>query len=202
MDFYGLRDQLNKIEMSDEVKNRISKNCRLKLAASTEENAMKKFRFKQPVVAIVAVALCLCLAVGVGAAVGGGMFVDIKDWRGAVTGAEYTQASDEINVSVGSEGDVLAVNVEVLTPDAAPYSAFEQLGIGVYRITDETGAVVAEGESSAAASLAEGKAALTLPFDGIVGEEYTLQISSFVGSAKADQPLVLNGNWEMAFIAE
>lgn len=200
MDFFELKEQMKKIEMSDEAKNRVINNCRYKLAMETEENKVKKFSIKRPVVAVAAVVLCLCLAVCVGAAATGGMFADIKDWRGAVTGTEYVQASDEINAVAEAKEDMLTVKIEALEPNKAPYGFFDQLGIGSYRILDKFGAAVAEGENTEAVAFAEGKAQIVLSFDGTEGECYVLEISSFIASSKADQPMKISGSWECEFV--
>ena len=87
----------------------------------------------------VALTLCLCLAVGVGAAVGGGSFRDVTDWRGTVTGTEYLDASEEISVTATAEAGLLSVSAVFEKADEAPYSVIEELGITAYTIMDKNG---------------------------------------------------------------
>lgn len=200
MDFCRLGDELKKITMSDEAKYRVIYACRYKMAEEKEKNIMKKFALKRPAVAVLAAALCLCLAIGVGAAVSGGSFVDIKNWNGAITGTEYVQAEGEIGVKAETAKGALIVELEFLEPAKAPYIVLEELAIGSYAIFDKSGELAAEGESAGTA-IVDGSAEFELAFDGIPGEEYTLKIETLIGSAKADQPLKIHGNWLIEFVA-
>ena len=46
------------------------------------------------------------------------------------------------------------------------------------------------------AEIIEGKTEIVISISGLSSGNYKLVVSGFVGSAKADQPLVLNGTWE------
>lgn len=175
---------------------------------------------KRYVAILAAVMLCICLPVA-GMAMGNtGFFKDIKAPGGAITGMVYEQAAQEINVSAELAGDQLIVSAEFLKPDAAPYGFIDQLAIGEYSIVDASGNVVAGGNGNAAggsgsaggmdAAGDEGAEAQGVAVDGTVMEiglsvpeldagDYILKIGSFIGSAKADQPLPINGPWECEF---
>ena len=199
MDFRELKRQTDNIEMSDEMKTRIIMRCRAHYAAERERN-MKKHNFKKPAFALVAVAICLCLAVGVGAAAGGGMFSDVKNWSGAVTGTEYLNASEEIAVAAEKAGDELKISAVFVKPDAAPYAYFEEMSIEAYSIVDESGKTVVSGEG-AAVSVADGEAVFYVPAAELTAGNYSLVIESFIGGSKADQPLPVKGDWEVDFTA-
>lgn len=47
--------------------------------------------------------------------------------------------------------------------------------------------------------IVEGKAKIIIPTDTLVPGEYKLIVDEFVGEKKADQPLVMSGNWECKF---
>ena len=149
--------------------------------------------------ALVAAALVLCIGLPVGmAATHGGFFRDITNWQGAITGTVYEQAVDEIAVTVTPDAGALTIEADFVKPAIAPYFTFETFALGAYEIRDAAGEVVAEGEGSEPAAVADGGAVLTLPFAADPGA-YTLVIESFTGGSKADQPLPLTGHWECDF---
>lgn len=59
--------------------------------------------------------------------------------------------------------------------------------------------VVVEGDTTDFAEIIDGKTTIVIPISELPGGEYKLVVSAFVGSAKADQPLVMNGDWECEF---
>ena len=128
-----------------------------------------------------------------------GFFKDITDWRGAVTGTTYEQATDEITVNVIAEAGVLKVEAVFVEAEKAPYSEVEQLTIGKYRMIDANGNTVAQGDAGEAVPVQDGQTALMLDVEELPAGQYTLQLQSFIGSKKADQPLSINGNWECEF---
>ena len=199
MDFRELKRQTDNIEMSDEMKRRIIMRCRAQYAAEREKS-MKKHTYKRPAFAAIALVICLCLAIGVGAAAGGGVFSDVKNWRGTVVGTEYTAAEGEISVTAKAENKVLALSAVMEKPEFAPYSSFEELGGGSYTITDKDGNVVKEGELSTV-PVEDGSAEFEVYLAEFEEGEYTFKIGTFIGGSKADQPLPVKGNWEVEFTA-
>ena len=155
------------------------------------------FTFKKAVSIAAVIALCLCASVA--AANHFGAFRDITSWTGAVTGTEYVQATNEIDVSATVEQGVLTVTAVFLSPDTAPYHEEESLRIGRYQIVNASGKVVADGEGDAFVEIVDGVAVMPLSLDGTNRGTYTLRIHSFVGSKKADQPLNISGDWECVF---
>ena len=199
MDFGNLKTSIEKIEMSDEMQARIIKNCRLSASYKTEEFTMKKRNhhfFLKPIA--IAAVLTLCMAAA-GAAGHFGMFRDITDWTGAVTGTEYVQATNDIQLSASATGDELSVTVTLLTPDAVPYSELDTMGIGSYKIADLNGKVIVKGESFDFFHIVDGKVNISIPLSGIEAGHYTLVVDSFLGAKKADQDLRIIGSWACEF---
>lgn len=211
MKMQKLSHEINQIEMPEEMKNRIMQQCssKMKMQNSShyvemERKTMRKNKktLNKPMVAAASLALCFCIIGGAALAASEkleGYFKDIVRWDGAVVGTSYEQATDEINISVVPDADELIVTIEMLKFDAAPYAYFDNLGIGTYKITDENGTVVMEGEAADSSEIMEGKADCVISIDKLPGGNYKLVISGVIGSAKAEQPLVVNGIWECDF---
>lgn len=187
------------VAMPDEMKERIIKKCTAELC-KREENKMKKI-FKKPAAIVVAVITCICLSFTVLALSGqlDGFFEDIKSWNGAITGQVYKQATEEIKVTVSTSEKQLVVNAEFVKADKPPYSVQEFLQIGAYKILDSNGKAIIEGSTSEAAEITNGFAKMKIDTDELESGSYTLVISSFVGSKKAEQPLDIFGNWVCEF---
>lgn len=202
MDCEKLKDAVKKIELSDEARSRIISNCQT-TTYKTEENAMNKMnvRFKRPVAVAVILSLCLCFMAVAAAASHFGFFKDIINWNGAIVGTQYEQASDEIAVDAVLNESELAVTAVMLCPDNVPYSAQESLGIDSYQIIDMSGNIVMEGGRTEFFKISNDKAEIMIPLDDLASGEYRLMINAFVGSKKADQPLVISGTWECGFSA-
>ncbi len=187
------------VAMPDEMKERITKKCTAELCKK-EENTMKKI-FKKPVAIVVAVVACVCLSVTALAASGqlDGFLENITNRNGAITGEVYKQATEEIKVAVVPIENQLVVNTEFVKADKPPYSVQEMLQIGAYKILDSDGKKVIEGNTSEAVEITDGFAEMKIDTYELESGSYTLVISSFVGSKKAEQPLEIFGNWVCEF---
>ena len=194
MEINKLKDAAKTIKMPEEMRERI--------AARTEKALMRErsgVKTKRPAVIAAVIAACICLCAA-GAAVGNaGFFRDIVRADGAVIGTAYEQATEEIAVSAQTEGDVLQVEAIFLAPDRAPYREIDALRIGVWKITDDSGSVAAEGRNTVAADITGGGAAFEIPLTELESGAYALRIDAFTGESKADQPLGITGAWECAF---
>lgn len=194
-------EEVKKIEMPAEMQERIRKNCYKKM----EEENLKKSRksiFQKPMVAVAALALCLCVTgVSALAATGKleGFFKDITRWDGAVTGATYEQASDEVTLAIDGVTDELEVNITLPEAQKAPYRLFENMGIHNYQIVDKNGKVIVKAAETKAAAISDGQVQLSISLEEVPAGEYKLIVSELVGGSKADQPLVVRGNWECEF---
>lgn len=194
-------EEVKKIEMSAEMQERIMKNCYRKMEEENMKNG--KNSFKKPMVAVAALALCLCVTgLSALAATGKlqGYFKDITRWDGAVTGTTYEQATDEVKIAVTEVADMLGVNIAMLEAGKAPYGFFENLGIHNYEIIDMNGKIVVKGAETEAAAINDGQVKVLISLEDVPTGEYKLIITELIGSAKADQPLVVKGNWECNFI--
>lgn len=88
----------------------------------------------------------------------------------------------------------------MVNPKMVPYSTIDTFGIEKYKIIDRNGEVVVEGKVTDMAEVVEGTVKVNISLEHISGGEYTLVVSELVGSAKAEQPLVMRGNWECDFV--
>ena len=197
MDLSNLKQAAETIELSADARARIAENCRETL--QKENFSMNTKRTRRMPRALIAAALVLCIGLPAGmAATNTGFFRDVTNWQGAITGTVYEQATNEIAVTVTAAADTLTIEADFRNPDTAPYRELETLAFGKYQILNADGAVIAEGESSESAAVADNGAVLTVPFDAVPGA-YTLVIENFVGGSKADQPLPITGHWECEF---
>ena len=174
----------------------------------------KRSVFMYKKVGIIAAALALVLCASVGAAAVGGHFVDIKNIFGTVTGQQYVDATDDISVNiVKTENGGLVLQPLVNKTAQAPYSEIETLKLGSYSIEDENGNIVADGiGGETVAYTVNNDTADTIYVTVLVQQEdgtyainelesgtYTINIKSFIGESKADQPLEIFGDWNAEF---
>lgn len=158
-----------------------------------------------PAAAAAALAVCLCITgitVLAEAESLKGFFKDIRRWDGAVIGSTYEQATEEVNVQAVAAGNVLSVELHLLNPDAFPYREFDSFGIQSYEIIDEQGETVIAEENANMNILSGSLVTIPVFLDSLPVGSYTLHIYELVGSSKADQPLILHGDWKCKFIAE
>lgn len=204
MEFDQLKAAAKAVTMPNEVKRRIVRNCKAESSALRKENNMRinenMLLFRKSSAILIALSVCLTLSVTALAASGilKGSFRDVKNWKGAVVGTAYDQASDEICMYVTVDKNEMTVLVTVVNPQMAPYAYVENLGIAEYKITDANGKTVTSGDAEPA-ELVNGQATISVPLDRLDKGTYKLLVKAFVGNAKADQPLKINGNWEAVF---
>lgn len=207
METKRLKESLQKIEMPEEMQKRIIRNCQL----GTEERKYmnqkavkeRKHFTRRPVAVVASLVICLFLTgVTVSAASGSlqGFFKDIFRWDGAVVGTSYEQATEELKVEIAEVKDVLTVRVEMLYPEQAPYGFFETFGISQYKIVDADGKVIVKNAKTEMTELAGDTVLLEIPVEKCIGGKYQLLVESFVGGAKADQPLEIHGTWSCEFV--
>jgi len=200
MEYGKLKAAAESVRMPGEMKRRIVRNCKEELMNSGKESVMKHIRMRKTAAVALALAVCLSLTVAAVAAPNAlkGFFRDVTDWRGAVVGTSYEQASDEIRMNVSVNGEELMVLASFVDPQMAPYRYVEQLGIADYRIVDAAGKTVKEGAAESV-EVINGQAAIPIPLSGLDSGSYKLIVTAFVADSKAEQPLPISGNWEMEF---
>ncbi len=198
MDLENL-NSLKKIKLSDNVKKNIMQKCNFEISKQ-EEYKLKK-SFKKPAAFAAALAACLCLSITALAISGtfGGFFEDITNWNGAITGQVYRQAEEEIKVNVSVNDNQLIVNTEFANADKAPYFTFEEFGINSYEIIDADSNVIISNTASDFTTVNNGCSEIHIDISSLEHGNYSLLIHSFVGSSKADQPLVIYGEWNCVF---
>lgn len=182
MDFYGIRDAVEKLHMPEDMRRRIAANT-----CQRKEHTMKK-RYRKPAVIAAVLTLCLCLPIGTMAAGRTGHFKDILGWNNAVIGTTYENATEEILVTAARQQDTLVITAVLLKPDSFPYREIETLSIGAYTLNG------AAQEATDPVSLQNGTAVFRIP---CTEEPEQLEITSFVGHKKAEQPLPIKGSWIM-----
>ena len=198
MKYSNIKNTAEKIVMPEDMKRRIIANCKAEISQTRKEAIMKNTMFKRPAAVFAAMAICLSLSVTALAATGAlkGFFRDIKRLDGAVIGTTYEQATDEITLKVNVDGDTL-IAVASFT-DKAPFTA-EEMGIGDYQIVDGSGNVVKDGSYTEYAKIIDGQAEIKIGLSDIDDGSYKLVINSFIANKKADQPLIVSGNWNCNF---
>ena len=147
--------------------------------------------------------LCVCLTGVTALAATGklqGFFSDITGWNGAVVGTSYEQATEELEVKAMGTVNGVEIEVTFVVPDKAPYTAFEQIGIHAAKIVDMNDKIIEAEIVSELYEVQDGKAMIQISLEKIPAGNYMFQISELVGSKKADQPLVLYGDWECEFV--
>lgn len=197
MDYERLKNAVKSVELSEEGKNRIIRNCQSRMLEDTEKLPLgKRHWFQKAAVLAAAVSVLLGCAAVAAAAVQGGFFKDITNWKGAVIGTRYEQASEEIEVRAAWGGNGITVYAAMVNPNVVPFCEMETLGLGTYKIMDLSGKTVMEGENTELFSVDQGKAEILIPLDSIGSGDYRLVITAFAGGKKADQPLPIHGTWE------
>lgn len=197
-----LRKEVEQIKMPKEMEDEIVRNCYGKMEdEAMTKNNIKKFKIR-PAAAAAVMALCLCMVGITSMAATGkleGFFKDVKNWNGAVVGTSYEQATDEVEVFAEAQEGTLKVELIMLHQNEAPYSELDEFGIEAYRILDSQKNVVLEGHTEMN-TVQNGKTGMEIALQSLTKGEYIFEVTKLVGGSKADQPLVLTGNWECKFV--
>lgn len=192
MDFYGIKEAVESIQMPKTTHTRIRANLN-----NRKELSMKKHFTKATALAAV-LALCICIPLGAMASGKTGFFRDKVNHIGAITGQTYENATEEIHVTAEAAGDTLLVTAEFLQPAKAPYFVLDSLSLVGYSLDgeekDENGLIRAEATMKNIVPITDNKATFSLPLKPGATK---LHITSFEGGAKAEQPLTISGNWEI-----
>jgi len=189
---------VEKIKMSDEMKNRIISNCYSQISKE-EEDVMKKtnkgFKKLLPLVAV----LVVCV-ISIGAVVANHFrgFKDVTKGT-AVVGTVYEEATEMVKLDAEVK-DNLIVSAEFVDYTNFPYIELDIIDINSYKIVDNSGEVVNEGTAKSISDFENGKVDFEITLDNVASGEYKLVINEFVGSKKADQPLPIKGIWECSFV--
>lgn len=205
MDINDILSDMKKIEMPDDMQERIIRNCYRAMEEREMNKKSTERKMRKPMAVAVSLAVCGCITGVTALAATGhlqGFFKDKTRLDGAVVGTTYEQATDEINVSVTSSKAGITVTAEFLNPKAAPYGFISEFGITDYTISDTEGNVLIKDGKTAMTAISEGKSEFVIPTDNLEKGDYKLEISQFTGGAKAEQPLPINGHWLCGFTVE
>lgn len=197
-----LINSVESIKMPTDMKQRIIRNCYQKTRRNSMNINKTNTFIKKPIVAVATLVLCVCLASTITLASTGklqGYFKDIKNLSGAITGTAYEQATDEIDVNIIDVSDNLTVEITLLNIDKPPYNCSETFGINSYSIVNSNNNTVVKKQSTAQADIVDGTVLIDIPVGDLEHGTYTLLIEEFVSSKKADQPLIISGNWKINF---
>ena len=224
-----LTKKTKEIEMPDDMRERIIRNCsqiaesqnesksiledKMSRIRNTDTSNKKKNtgearmrkvnnRWKKSLPMVAALVLCVCITGVTAMAAAGkleGFFKDIKRWDKAVVGTSYEQATDEITVNIEEAAEELSILVIIKEPDNIAYVFSEQFGINSYKIEDMSGKVIINESSCQERTTFNNQMSFNIPLNQIESGKYKLVIEQFVSEKKADQPLIINGNWECEF---
>ncbi len=196
-------NQVLHINMSEEMRKRILKNCLTKLEKNKEKENMKKNvikSFKKPAIIAATLAACFCLTgITVMATTEKGFFRDTKRFDGAITGQTYHNATDELLVYAAVEEDVLMVTVEMVKIEMIPYREIEVLELENYRVLNAEGTVVMENAVPNNVITENNQVKFQIPAEELAEGTYKLELDVLCGSKKAEQDLLIYGGWECEF---
>lgn len=136
-----------------------------------------------------------------------GYFKDVKNFSGAITGTEYLNATNDINVNVVDvNNEFVTLNVNFTNPAEAPFRFIEELVVTEYKILDKENKEIlninSTVENTTSTSITENDILVKIPLNNAslnVDNTYTLEISEMYGVKKADQPLKITGDWKCEF---
>lgn len=102
-------------------------------------------------------------------------------------------------MSIGGVGEELSILVSIINPEKPPYSESELFGIQSYRIEDMSGNVIEKERSLEERTAFSSQMSLNIPLNEISNGKYKLIIEQFISEKKAEQPLIIHGNWMCEF---
>ena len=199
METERMKEAVNKIEMPSDMKKQILENC---YAEIERNNYGMKQLFRKPAFALPVLVLCLSLVGFTTVAAAGklpGFFKDITNPFGTVTGTEYLDATDEIEISADCDSDQMKIELVFVNPDTAPYNELDSITVSDWKIEDSQGKEVMKNDEAKMANIENGKASLTLSLDSLAEGSYKLIVNELTGSKKADSPIKISGTWIVSF---
>ena len=186
---FDLKTEINKMEGKNMIKNN---NITWLKRAST-----------------IAAVVTICAVTVVSAGAIKGMFKDIKNWKGAIVGTEYVNATNDIKIiasKITDGDDILPLNITFENSNEAPFRFIQEVAIADYKILDmnsnEVLTVNSAIENSIKGKVEDGKVFVDLPIKDIklnTNDNYLLVIDNIYGLSKADQPLKMTGSWKCEF---
>ncbi|HCQ90505.1 MAG TPA: hypothetical protein DIU45_13185 [Clostridium sp.] len=145
--------ELDNIEIPKELHERSKIGIQKASSEIKGENKMNKY-----IKRVAGLAAALVLSIGLIAVNNStlansikGFFKDITSWNGAITGSEYVQATEEIDIKVSnsiveSNKVLLPIEVTLKNINEAPFNVIEALTIGKFKIIDSSDNEINNGE--------------------------------------------------------
>ncbi len=167
-----------------------------------KKDMKKRVFYKRPLALVATLVLCITVSSVIALAATGvlqGFFQDVFRPDSAVVGTTYEQATNEVEIKAVEVTDNLLIEMTFVYPDKVPYREFEEFGIESYNVVDMNNNVIVKGPATEKAHIENGKVSVSIPLDNISNGNYKLVVSKMVGGKKADQPLVLSGDWVCEF---
>lgn len=197
-----LKKSVEEIKMTDETKQRIINNIRLK-TGDKEENNMKNtnINFKR-ILPIAAIIVICAFSVGAGVIHHLRGFADVTK-NGAVVDTVFYEDPEMIELEA-EVCDDLVVTANMLDYQNAPYLYLEQIESMYYYICniENPDAILEKGRVASTSDFENGKVSFAVPLENILEGEYVLVAEEFVGTKKADQPLPIRGTWTCPFVKQ
>jgi hypothetical protein len=147
----NIRKEIDKIEIPIELRQRSElgiQKAKRELTEQRHRSGAGMKRLWQGIGGVIAAsvlvfALMLAVEPSLAASVKG-YFKDILNWKGAVTGTEYKQATDEIKVEINqanmnAEKVAVPITVTILHGNHVPYSEIEAIALGEFKIVGSSG---------------------------------------------------------------
>ena len=139
-----------------------------------------------------------------------GFFKDIVRFDGAITGTEYTNATNDIKIDtleINTENGqlILPLDITFENKTEAPFPYIQEIAVSEYKILDANNKEIAEKknavEESVKGTVSDGKVLVYVPLDENLkeNETYFIQIDKMYGLSKADAPLHITGTWKCEF---
>ncbi len=140
-----IEQELDKIEIPKELHERSKVGIQKASLEIKGRNKMDKY-----IKRVAGIAAALVLSIGLIAVNNPtlansikGFFKDITNWNGAITGTEYEQATEEIDIKISnpiveSSKVYLPIEVTFENINEAPFNAIEALTIGEFKIIDSS----------------------------------------------------------------
>ena len=194
MDHRSIKENVEAITMPESVRTRVCANL-----SHTFTNP-KRTRFRRLLTIAAVLALCLCIPIGAAASGRKGRFRDVYNWKFAVVGTAYDNATEEIAVTAQSDGNTLLVKATLLVPEQAPYPYISMLSIDSYRIVDANGKPLYKVHNEAKIEAAECQGnsfVIPISLTAPLPSGSALVIETFVATAEFEQPLPISGNWNI-----
>lgn len=194
-----LKKSVKEMKMTDEAKQRIVNNIRLKTNAK-EDSIMKNTNrgFKR-ILLIAAIIVICAFSVGAGVIHHLRGFGDVvKD--GAVVDTVFYEDAEMIELEA-QVGDELVVTANMLDCQNVPYSELEEIESMYYFIcnNEKNDEIIEKGRVTSSSAFENGRVTFVVPIENIPEGEYVLVAEEFVGTKKADRPLPIRGRWVCSF---